>query len=563
MKTFTQQPTPVPPQIEIPAAFPEIPPEVIERFPAAADWQRRLDEFWTRTSQALQQAQSQTAAQINSTVVFNVDTFRIYAKNGIAEPMFALDAAGVKLGDVLVISTAGRKVFIGVGEYANDNTPFYIDTLGNFSLGANLTWDPTTSTLNITGVINATSGTIGGFDIGADYIRDSANSFGLASAVTGGDDVRFWAGDTFANRATAPFRIYESGIITVGPGASYQYNNVKMISAITTLANYFFGNSGNFTMTGVNNLALGSGALASNTTGNGNQAMGTDTLTVNTTGSNNVAVGANALKNNNAVANVAVGFSALQANTSGANNLALGINALILNQTGHSNVAVGNDSLSINVAGINNVAIGTSTLIGYAGAAGTGANTAVGFFTGGGIATGTGNTILGANVSGLAGALTNNIILAIGTGVIKAQFDGTTWVFTGGINGTNIGATTPGTGAFTTLSATGNSWIGASGGALRTINLDINAVGANDGASLGVRKKGNGFATIRLSTVGDATGYDLNFNFPNTGDLGIYDLAAAASRFIIDSSGNVTIPDLAGVGTRNVVADANGVLSAP
>ena len=56
-------------------------------------------------------------------------------------------------------------------------------------------------------------GTIGGFSIGADYIRDAANSFGLASTVTVGDDVRFWAGATYANRATAPARITEAGII--------------------------------------------------------------------------------------------------------------------------------------------------------------------------------------------------------------------------------------------------------------------------------------------------------------------------------------------------------------
>jgi len=77
------------------------------------------------------------------------------------------------------------------------------------SAGDKVTWDGTT--FAIEGPIAATSGTIGGFEIGSDYIRDDANSFGLASTVTGGDDVRFWAGDTFANRATAPLRLYESG----------------------------------------------------------------------------------------------------------------------------------------------------------------------------------------------------------------------------------------------------------------------------------------------------------------------------------------------------------------
>lgn len=57
------------------------------------------------------------------------------------------------------------------------------------------------------------TGSIGGFDLGADYIRDSADTFGMASTVTGSDDVRFWAGDSFANRASAPFRVTEAGFI--------------------------------------------------------------------------------------------------------------------------------------------------------------------------------------------------------------------------------------------------------------------------------------------------------------------------------------------------------------
>lgn len=64
------------------------------------------------------------------------------------------------------------------------------------------------------GTITATTGAIGGFDIGSDYVRDTANSMGLASTVSGSDDVRFWAGDTFANRATADFRVTEAGAVT-------------------------------------------------------------------------------------------------------------------------------------------------------------------------------------------------------------------------------------------------------------------------------------------------------------------------------------------------------------
>lgn len=223
--TRKQQPIPVNPQVPIPGEFPAIPQEVLDRFPSAKDWQNRLNEFWGRTAQALQVAQQQTAAQVNSTVIWTVDRFLIYTANGGTMPMFALDDTGIRLGNVLVINTPGRKVYIGAGNYQSADTPFYIDTLGKFSLGANLTWNPDTTTLSITGTITATSGSIGGFDIGTDYIRDTANSMGLASTVTGGDDVRFWAGATFANRATAPFFVTEAGNLTA--------NNATIVGTIS------------------------------------------------------------------------------------------------------------------------------------------------------------------------------------------------------------------------------------------------------------------------------------------------------------------------------------------
>ena len=44
-----------------------------------------------------------------------------------------------------------------------------------------------------------------------------------------------------------------------------------------------------------------------------------------------------------------------------------------------------------------------------------------------------------------------------------------------------------------------------------------------------------------MATQGAASGFDLNFNFPTTGYLGIYDIAAAANRLVIDTAGNVGI----------------------
>lgn len=104
------------------------------------------------------------------------------------------------------------------------------------------------------GTITATDGTIGGFTIGSDFIRDAANSFGLASTVSGGDDVRFWAGDTFANRATAPFRVTEAGVITSTSGAIAAFTiaattisatNLTITSGAANTANITVGTGAN------------------------------------------------------------------------------------------------------------------------------------------------------------------------------------------------------------------------------------------------------------------------------------------------------------------------------
>jgi len=70
---------------------------------------------------------------------------------------------------------------------------------------------------SFTGTIIAGSGTIGGWTIGATSLSDAAGTVGLSSAVTGGDDIRFWAGH--ATPASAPFRVTEAGVLTATSGA--------------------------------------------------------------------------------------------------------------------------------------------------------------------------------------------------------------------------------------------------------------------------------------------------------------------------------------------------------
>ncbi len=110
------------------------------------------------------------------------------------------DAAGVV--GISSAVTAGDDIRFWAGHATMASAPFRVTEAGVLSA----------SGATISGSITATTGAIGGFTVGADYIRDAADSFGLASTATGAtDDIRFWAGAAFADRATAPVRIDESG----------------------------------------------------------------------------------------------------------------------------------------------------------------------------------------------------------------------------------------------------------------------------------------------------------------------------------------------------------------
>jgi len=167
-----------------------------------------------------------------------------------------------------------------------------------------------------------------------------------------------------------------AGDINVPAGSHYLYAGRNFGSAQPDKFNYFFGDAGNFNMTGMYNLAIGpallhntSGsynvaigpnALAENTTGGDNFAVGANALSRNTTGMYNFAVGANALSSNVGNDNVAIGPNALSSNTTGGDNFAVGPNALSGNTTGKENVAIGINALSDNGNGSGNFAVGTN-----------------------------------------------------------------------------------------------------------------------------------------------------------------------------------------------------------
>ena len=226
-----------------------------------------------------------------------------------------------------------------------------------------------------------------------------------------------------------------AGNINTSAGSAYMYNGSNVITASTTLQNYFFGGAGNLTMTGNQNTANGLNALSSNTTGFFNTANGSQALFFNTTGALNTANGLQALfSNTTGGSNTATGFKALNYNTTGNYNTATGFEALQYNTTGSYNTASGQSALYYNQSATSSVAIGVSAAqgtaaysnqggtyvgfqSGYSAATGSNFNTLLGYQSGYDITTGTNNVILGTEQTTGGGITTGTNNILIGTGV--------------------------------------------------------------------------------------------------------------------------------------------------
>ena len=220
-----------------------------------------------------------------------------------------------------------------------------------------------------------------------------AGSAGAPSLTATGDTntgIFFPTADTiaFAEGGVETVRIDSSGRLLIGTSSAsganlLQVNSDALVNGITI---------GRGLASISSNTAVGSGALAANTTGTNNVANGYQALYLNTTGAFNTAIGTSTLSNNTtADSNTAVGQGALYSNT-GAQNTALGRSTLGNNTTGSNNTAIGNDALILNTTG--------------------GSNCCLGYDSGSALTTGSNNTIIG-SIAGTAG-LADTVIIAAG-----------------------------------------------------------------------------------------------------------------------------------------------------
>jgi hypothetical protein len=114
-------------------------------------------------------------------------------------------AAGIRVGTGLTWNTSTGAVTGGSGVVTTKRGIVGVNAgTVNFVLSA------------ADGSITALLGTIGGWTIGSTSLSASAGYVGFDSTVTGGNDLRIWAGS--ATPASAPFRVYEDGSIYAGSG---------------------------------------------------------------------------------------------------------------------------------------------------------------------------------------------------------------------------------------------------------------------------------------------------------------------------------------------------------
>ena len=277
------------------------------------------------------------------------------------------------------------------------------------------------------------------------------------------------------------------------------------------------------------NTAVGSSALAANTSGSFNYAGGSLALASNTSGAENTGVGAQSLRNNTTGSNNSgIGVNTLFTNSTGAYNSALGENALYSNTTGANNVASGFESLRNNTTASNNTAVGY--VAGYTNTTGT-VNVAMGsgalYFN----TTGSYNTAIGSGIPGsFQGALLTNSTGSYNTAVGSAALGQNTT----GSNHTAVGYQA----GYANTTGTQNTFIGYQAGVSNTTASNNTFIGrlAGESNTTGIDNTYLGVAAGNACTTGNRNTIIGEYS----GNQGGLDIRTASNYMILsDGDGNI------------------------
>jgi hypothetical protein len=188
------------------------------------------------------QAGTITATQIDSTQLLVGKTFAVGAGSGDTSPI-KIDASGTV-----------TKLYSGTGTYANSNTPFYLDTTGQFSLKDRLYFDGN-STLTVNGVINAQSGSFTG-----------AMTIGTSPQMKIGSSVNGSLNGIYIDSNNYWYTNGNFGIGATNNGVTWDGTNFNVSGGITAARGSF---SGPMLMGSNGYILLGTSAAITNVSSNG------------------------------------------------------------------------------------------------------------------------------------------------------------------------------------------------------------------------------------------------------------------------------------------------------
>ena len=94
--------------------------------------------------------------------------------------------------DGITLDGLNKQIYIGAGNYGEGDTGFFVSSSGEFSLGDKFVWDG--SVLNISGSITANQGSIAGFEIESDVLKNTNNTFEINTIESG--SLKFFDGET-------------------------------------------------------------------------------------------------------------------------------------------------------------------------------------------------------------------------------------------------------------------------------------------------------------------------------------------------------------------------------
>ena len=272
------------------------------------------------------QAVAITADQ-NGAVTFSVTATTItqtYALNNFScQPVTAVSVPALKILDGGGVERASLRA----------------DALGNVALGLHTLLNNPASRANVA---------IGGAALqylahGDDNVAVGVNALSSARVI----EFVVAVGEGAAQNLISGYDITVVGCGALGAATT----GVAGITAIGTLA--LAANT-----SGQNGTAVGNNALAANTTGNYSVAIGSGALATATTANNNTAVGTSALNKVTGGQNTAVGANALGVATSGSKNVAFGQSADGALTTGSTNTALGQSAYLSATTGSDNVGVG-------------------------------------------------------------------------------------------------------------------------------------------------------------------------------------------------------------